>query len=93
MTKFRPAVVLAEAGRGDWVLCQITSNPYSDPRAVRIETADFASGSLRLTSYARPAKLFTANAGLIAHQVGRLDSIPFRRLIEAVLGVFRTTTY
>jgi hypothetical protein len=27
--KLRPALVLADAGRGDWVLCQITSNPYA----------------------------------------------------------------
>ena len=26
-SKLRPAVVLADAGRGDWVLCQVTSNP------------------------------------------------------------------
>ena len=26
--KLRPAVVLADVGRGDWILCQITSNPY-----------------------------------------------------------------
>jgi mRNA interferase MazF len=25
--KLRPTVVLAHAGRGDWILCQITSNP------------------------------------------------------------------
>ena len=29
-TRLRPAVVLADAGRGDWVLCQVTSNAYSD---------------------------------------------------------------
>jgi hypothetical protein len=28
-----PAVCVADAGRGDWVLCQITSNPYGDPWA------------------------------------------------------------
>lgn len=33
-TKLRPALVLADAGRGDFLLCQITSNPYTDPRAV-----------------------------------------------------------
>jgi mRNA interferase MazF len=27
-SKLRPAVVLAEAGRGDWLLCQITSKSY-----------------------------------------------------------------
>ncbi len=33
-TKMRPAVVLADAGRDDWILCQITSNPYGDTRSV-----------------------------------------------------------
>lgn len=28
-TKLRPAVVLANAGRGDWILCQVTS--YAPP--------------------------------------------------------------
>ena len=33
-SKVRPVVCLADAGRGDWVLCQITSSPYGDPAAV-----------------------------------------------------------
>ncbi len=32
--KLRPAIVLASAERDDWILCQLTSNPYSDPNAV-----------------------------------------------------------
>ena len=40
-SKLRPALVLADAGRGDWILCQVTSNPYSDPRAVRLSATDF----------------------------------------------------
>ena len=39
--KLRPALVLAEAGRDGWLLCQITSNPYGDPRAVTLNNADF----------------------------------------------------
>ena len=35
-SKLRPAVVLAFTGRDDWILCQVTSNPYSDPAAIRI---------------------------------------------------------
>ena len=38
-TKLRPAVVLADAGRGDYVLCQVTSKPYGDSRAVKLEDA------------------------------------------------------
>ncbi len=37
-SKLRPAVVLADCGRDDWLLCQITSNPYSDPRAILHQT-------------------------------------------------------
>jgi len=49
-SKLRPAVVLADCGRGDWLLCQITSNPYSDSRAVQLVDSDFRAGSLRVTS-------------------------------------------
>ena len=55
-SKLRPAVVLAGAGHGDWILCQITSKPYGDDQAVELDDANFAVGSLRIRSYARPAK-------------------------------------
>ena len=45
-SKLRPAVILADAGRSDWICAQITSNPYSDSRAVSLAEADFSSGSL-----------------------------------------------
>jgi len=48
--KLRPAVVLADAGRGDWILCQVTSNPYGDPRSIPLAESSFASGSLRAES-------------------------------------------
>ena len=64
-SKLRPAVVLAHAGRGDHILCQITSNPYGDAGAVELGPAAFASGSLRVVSYARPGKRFTASHDLV----------------------------
>jgi len=48
--KLRPAVALGDAGRGDWILCQVTSKPYGDPNAIPLVEADFASGSLRTES-------------------------------------------
>jgi len=71
-TKLRPAIVLAASGRDDWILCQVTSNPYSDPNAIRITDDDFMSGSLQHVSFARPGKLFTANGSIIHAEVGRL---------------------
>ena len=86
-TKLRPAVVLGDAGRGDWILCQVTSKPYGDARAIKLEDASFAAGSLRATSYARPGKLFTASRDLMVVQVGRLKPEPFRQIINAVVAL------
>ena len=84
-SKLRPAVVLAEAGRGDWLLCQITSKTYGDPRAIQIVAADFVQGSLRATSYARPGKLFTAHASLVTGQIGELNATSFSVIRDAVV--------
>jgi mRNA interferase MazF len=35
-SKLRPAVVLADAGRGDRILCQVTSKPYGDAQAIEL---------------------------------------------------------
>ncbi len=86
-SKLRPAVVLADAGRGDWVLCQVTSKPYGDPKAVSIQQEDFEAGSLRLDSFARPGKLFTAHEILLRATVGRLRPAAYRRIQAAVLSV------
>ena len=88
-TKLRPAVVLADAGRGDRVLCQVTSKPYSDPTAVVLEETAFASGSLRVTSYARPGKLFTASSDLITVEVGALKREALTRIVDAVVTLLR----
>jgi mRNA interferase MazF len=88
-SKLRPAVVLAEAGRGDWILCQITSKSYGDVKAISLAAADFARGSLRLTSYARPGKLFTAHSSLVANQVGELQPRKFSAVRDAVVRMIQ----
>jgi len=88
-SKLRPAVVLADAGRGDRILCQVTSKAYADDRAVAIGEDDFAQGSLRLTSYARPGKLFTAHSSLIEREAGGLTNASFTRLLDAVVAILR----
>ncbi len=88
-SKLRPAVCLADAGRGDWVLCQITSNAYGDPLAVSLGTADFAPGGLLVASAARPGKLFTAHQSLIARTVGTLSPTAFQRVLAAVIALLQ----
>jgi len=87
--KLRPALVLADAGRGDWVLCQITSNPYADPYAVILEETDFETGSLQVKSYIRPGKLFTASETLVATQVGRLQPASLSGVVDKIVTLLR----
>ena len=88
-SKLRPAVVLAEAGRGDWVLCQITSKSYGDAKAISLDAPDFVHGSLRLTSYVRPGKLFTAHSSLVANGVGDLQPGKFSAIRDAVVQMIQ----
>ena len=88
-SKRRPAVVLADVGRGDWILCQITSNSYGDSQAIRLTDANFATGSLLVTSYARLGKLFTANSNLMVRQVGSLNADMLKQIVETVINILR----
>lgn len=90
-SKLRPAVVLAHASHEDIILAQITSRPYADSKAIEITDQDFLSGSLRVTSYARPGKLFTASPSLIKAEVGKLRPEVFSKIIQRVVANFNST--
>ena len=88
-TKLRPAVVLAQANRQDWFLCQITSNAGIDDMAIEIKDTDFVAGSLRQKSFARPDKIFTGHEILISRRVGILHDDATSKLVEAIVSVLR----
>lgn len=88
-TKLRPAIVMADTGRGDWLLCQVTSNPYSDLDAIRITGEDLQKGALTEVSFARPIKLFTANESVIVKRVAILKSETFKRLVDSTIEALR----
>lgn len=89
-SKFRPALLLADAGRGDWIACQITSNPYADPRAIEFASSAFRLGGLQRTSYARPTKLFTANEKLFSYSPGTLHPENLSAVRESLVTLLRT---
>jgi mRNA interferase MazF len=91
-TTLRPAVVLAGVDRDDWILSQVTSNPYSDTSAVELGDSDFLSGSLQRTSYARPGKLFSANSSIMERIAGELKQQKLTSIIDSVIDVLRPTT-
>jgi mRNA interferase MazF len=84
-SKYRPAVVIASAGDSDWILCQVTSNPYADPEALHISKPSFASGGLDGSGYARPGKLFTASSSIISGHAGVLTTSAHHAIVEAVI--------
>ena len=88
-SKLRPALLLAPAGRGDWVLCQNTSNPYADPRAVTLNDADFEQGGLQRVSHARASKLFTANETLFQRAVGQLAAERHAQVVQVIVEMLR----
>jgi hypothetical protein len=57
-----------------------------------LEEIAFASGSLRVTSYARPGKLFTASRDLISAEVGLLTAEALTTIVDAVVALLRSGT-
>jgi mRNA interferase MazF len=88
-SKLRPALVLAPAGRGDWLLCQITSNAYGDPDAIALDSEHFRQGTLDRPSFVRPGKLFTSSRSLFVREVGVLSEVPFIGIVDAVVAILR----
>lgn len=86
-TKMRPALVLADVGNNDWILCQITSNPYGDKKAITLFKDSFQSGFLQLTSYVRPGKLFTSNSSLIVRSIGVVKREVLKTIIAGVVEI------
>lgn len=68
---------------------QVASKSYSDAQAVMLTDEDFTRGSLRLTSYARPAKLFTAHESLFVFEAGTLSAAALKKIIDQVVSVVR----
>ena len=68
--KIRPAVVLADVGIQDWVLCEITSSPQARDRNIAIGPGDMDVGRLRLQSWARPDRLTTLNDRVFDKETG-----------------------
>ena len=85
--KRRPAILIADVGKGDPVLCMVTTNAYSDLRAIAIDARDIVSGVLRKISYVRPGKLFTAHESLMSVPIAELSPATFEKLRDAVIKI------
>lgn len=69
---------------------------YAKSRAIPTATlalteSHFAAGSLRVASYARPGKLFTAHRDLMIAAVGHLNPEALKRVTEAVVSLLQAS--
>jgi len=88
--KNRPALLLASVGRGDWIVCQITSKAYFDALAIAIADEDFVSGNLQRMSYARASKLFTAHESLFSGVAGKLNRAKLQEIKSVVVEIINS---
>jgi mRNA interferase MazF len=71
-SKLRSALVLAEVGRGDFLICQISSQQYCDLHALLLNDSGFVSGGINLDSFIRGLRLHTDRRALFLGVVGHL---------------------
>ena len=88
-SKSRPAVIVANAGGNDFVACQVTRNATIDADAIQLSAESFSAGGLRVVSFVRPGKLFTANRIVITKLIGRVTDLVKNQIKEAVVKVIR----
>jgi mRNA interferase MazF len=86
-SKKRPALVIAHGEYGDMILCQITSK--SSTGAIELKDKDFQDGTLKITSYIRPRKLFTADTSLISYKVGKIRKEKIKDVEEIVCQIIK----
>ena len=86
--KVRPAVVVADVGTQDWVLCQITSQSPAQNRHIPIRPDDMRRGRLKRQSWIRPDRLYTVNERVFRRTIGHLSATKQAEIASAVRSLF-----
>lgn len=87
--KKRPALVLADLGGPDLILCQITTRPARDFYAVPVDLPDFREGSLRYPSSVRANQIFTLERALVVDRVGALNAAKTDQVVNVIIQYLR----
>ena len=85
-TKKRPALVVAELGGDDRILCQITKQ-VGDGHSIQITQDDCDDGALSQTCNVRPSKIFTADRSIINRRVGHLKPETVNTITTKIIEV------
>ena len=86
--KVRPAVVVADVGMDDWILCQMTSRRNRRLDDIAVTQQDMQTGRLRAASWVRPGRLHTLNGSLLGRTVGQMTAQKMEEIRAAIRGLF-----
>ena len=86
--KRRPALVLADWGSDDLVLCQITSKNVRDTFALSLGSNDIICGKIPIIGNIRPNKLFTAEKSIILYKIGALKGEKLKNVLDKLSNLF-----
>ena len=87
--KPRPAVILAEVGTLDCIVCEVTSSSIVHPRRIEIASRDLQNGRLEHRSWARPDRLFTLHESVFRHTGTRLSDAKLTEILAATRALFQ----
>src|SRR3989344_1549967 len=87
--KRRPAVVVTKGEYGDVILCQITSKAKKGAETVELRNKDFHEGKLKITSYVRPRKIFTADLGLVLYRACKIKKEKTTEIEDAICRIVK----
>lgn len=87
-SKRRPALVVANLGGNDVILCQITSVARNDRFSISLIRSDFKDGKLRVESRIRPNRLFTADRSIIEYKAGTLTNEKVKVIEQTLIDIF-----
>jgi len=85
----RPALVVATPGGDDIILCQITSQNRHDRYSIELTDRDFIEGGLKVNSYIRPNRIFTADTSLILYRAGRAKPEKMKEVEDMLVQIFK----
>ena len=71
------------------ILCHITSKAKKDAETAELKDKDFQEGKLKITSYARLRKIFTADLGLILYRAGRIKKEKITEVEDAIFRIIK----
>jgi mRNA interferase MazF len=84
-SKRRPALVVADWGGADIMLCQITSQAKHDGLELPLLSKDFSAGSLPIVSHIRPNKIFTADRQIVVSVAGKLRDEKYQQVVQQIV--------